>query len=102
MAIPGYCCDNRIVIMVSTSPAARKPTPNGGPWKNGRAAQMTAEPFLDRMSHDPVPSHKSHKPIMTLGIAASISMIKEAGPFSQLGASSTRKIAAPKLIGYRD
>ena len=26
-------------------------------------------------------------------------MIKEAGPFSQLGASSTRKIAAPKLIG---
>jgi hypothetical protein len=37
--------------------------------------------------------------MITLGIAASISIIKDAGPVNHFGASSTRKIAAPRLIG---
>jgi hypothetical protein len=37
--------------------------------------------------------------MITLGIAASISIIKDAGPVNHFGASSTRKMAAPRLIG---
>jgi hypothetical protein len=37
--------------------------------------------------------------MITLGIAANISIIKDAGPANHLGASSTRKIAAPRLTG---
>jgi hypothetical protein len=42
---------------------------------------------------------RPHNPIITLGIAASISMTKEAGPLNHVGASSTRNMAAPRLIG---
>ena len=40
-----------------------------------------------------------HRPMITLGMAASISIMNEPGPRIHLGASSLKKMAVPRLIG---
>ena len=44
-------------------------------------------------------TNRPHRPMITLGIAASNSMRNEAGALSQRGDSSARKMAAPMLTG---
>jgi hypothetical protein len=79
--------------------AARKPTPKGGPVKNGRKPSLLPSQLsiglLTKGTNTKIP----HKPTITLGMAASISMMNETGPRSQPGESSTRNMAAPRLIG---
>ena len=88
-----------ITIMARIIPAARKPTPNGGPWNNGRNPNLLPSQISMGFLTNGTSTNNPHNPIITLGMAANISITKEAGPLNHDGASSTRKIAAPRLNG---
>ena len=88
-----------ITMMARIIPAARKPTPNGGPWNNGRNPSLLPSQLSMGFLTNGTSTNNPHNPIITLGMAASISMTKEAGPLNHDGDSSVRKIAAPRLIG---
>src|SRR3990172_11167025 len=88
-----------VIMMAKMMPAARNPTPKGGPRNKGRKSSLSPSHVSRGDLTMGTSTNSPQRPMITLGIAANISMMKEAGILILCGANSVRKMAAPKLIG---
>ncbi len=83
------------IIIAKTRLAVRTPIPSDGPWKRGRKPRLFSKNWPGPTLNQGASTKRPQRPKTTLGTAASSSTVKDAGFFSQGGASSLKKMAVP-------